>query len=407
MADKTLTKTRRLCEDRPLWADTPRIGVRSRHSPSARSYDVVVVGAGISGALMAEALARPGRSVAILDRRAPVHGSTMASTAMIQHEIDQPLHVLRGKIGRDAADRAWQRSAQAVVRLEAKVRSLGLSCRFERRKALYLAGDTLDAEGLEREVAARAEAGIAATFLDAAALGETYGLKRGGAILSDLSAAANPTQMTAGFLRAAASAGAEIVSGVEIADLEPVGEEVVLATTEGHLIRAGHVVFCTGYEFLKVLESRRHAIISTWALATEPGLALPSWLDDHLLWEASDPYLYLRTDRGGRLIAGGEDEEDPEAYLSDEKRRDKAKRIIAKVERLLGVKIGRPAYRWSAAFGATATGLPLLGAVLGMPRVRAVMGFGGNGITFSQIASEIVATAIEGSRDPDAELFSF
>jgi glycine/D-amino acid oxidase-like deaminating enzyme len=35
------------------------------------------------------------------------------------------------------------------------------------------------------------------------------------------------------------------------------------------------------------------------------------------------------------------------------------------------------------------------------------MGYGGNGITFSQIASEIVASAIDGVEDADAKLFSF
>ena len=36
---------------------------------------------------------------------------------------------------------------------------------------------------------------------------------------------------------------------------------------------------------------------------------------------------------------------------------------------------------------------------------HAVMGYGGNGITFSQIASEIVASTIDGAEDADAELF--
>ena len=37
---------------------------------------------------------------------------------------------------------------------------------------------------------------------------------------------------------------------------------------------------------------------------------------------------------------------------------------------------------------------------------RAVMGFGGNGITYSVIAAEIVAAALAGRPDPDAELYA-
>jgi glycine/D-amino acid oxidase-like deaminating enzyme len=51
--------------------------------------------------------------------------------------------------------------------------------------------------------------------------------------------------------------------------------------------------------------------------------------------------------------------------------------------------------------------MPLIGAIPDMPRCHAVMGFGGNGITYSVIASQIVAAAIRGHPDPDADLFNF
>ena len=129
-------------------------------------------------------------------------------------------------------------------------------------------------------------------------------------------------------------------------------------------------------------------------------------MKNHILWEASDPYLYLRTDNRGRLIAGGEDENNASAYHSDAKLHKKEKAIQRKVSKLLGVDIGPIEYRWAAAFGSTTTGLPLIGPVPDMQNVYCVMGFGGNGITFSQIAAEIVSTAINGAQDPDAELFA-
>ena len=35
------------------------------------------------------------------------------------------------------------------------------------------------------------------------------------------------------------------------------------------------------------------------------------------------------------------------------------------------------------------------------------MGYGGNGITYSQIASEVVASALGGRSDSDADLYAF
>ncbi|MES5046989.1 NAD(P)/FAD-dependent oxidoreductase [Rhizobium nepotum] len=402
-----LTKERDLRQSKPLWADTPRIGVRSGTTPDADSYDTIVVGAGISGALVAHALHRPGQSMLVVDRSEPVMGSSVASTAMIQHEIDTPLIELRKMIGRHAADRAWQRSARAVLRLEEIVSSLGISCGMARKQALYVAGDDMGSRALKAEAAAREEAGIAARFLGPTELRNDYAIERTGAILSDISASANPAQLTAGLLRHTSGAGAEIVSHLEITDLRNLGDEVVVATAQGRILSARNVVFCTGYEFLKSLESPKHKIISTWALASAKGIDSPDWLKSHIVWEASDPYLYLRTDRGGRLIAGGEDEDNPISYQSKRKLAAKTETIRSKVEKLLGIDIGEPEYRWAAAFGTTVTGLPLIGAVPGMRNVYAVMGFGGNGITFSQIAAEIIAAAVNGGKDPDADLFRF
>lgn len=406
-SSRDITQQRQLHESRPLWADTPRIGIRAAHTPSKSEYDVIVVGAGISGALAAHALTDGRRSVLVVDRRTPVRGSTLASTAMIQHEIDIPLHKLAGMIGVEKANRAWRRSARAVEQLTRIVADLGISCAFERKKTLFLAGDEYGSRALRSEVEARHVAGIEADFVDAAALGQQFGLDRTGAILSDISASANPAQMAAGILRAAVARGAELVSPLEITDLRATGDGVFLATAEGKILSAGHVVFCSGYEFLKSLAQEDHSVVSTWALATPPGTDAPGWLKDCIVWEGADPYLYLRSSRDGRLIVGGEDEESETAYASSQKLASKAKVIRRKAEAMLGTALPDPEFVWAAPFGTTRTGLPLIGAVPGLDRVFAVMGFGGNGITFSQIAAEIVSSAISGHGDTDADLFAF
>ncbi|HEX8911798.1 MAG TPA: FAD-dependent oxidoreductase, partial [Humisphaera sp.] len=53
--------------------------------------DVVVIGGGLSGAQVAVHLARMGKSVIVLDRRQPLAGSSLACTALLQYELDQPL----------------------------------------------------------------------------------------------------------------------------------------------------------------------------------------------------------------------------------------------------------------------------------------------------------------------------
>jgi glycine/D-amino acid oxidase-like deaminating enzyme len=165
------------------------------------------------------------------------------------------------------------------------------------------------------------------------------------------------------------------------------------------------VVLATGYEISPMLRPRGYEIISTWAIATRP--QKPAlWPTRCLIWEAADPYLYARTMPDGRIIAGGEDE-----AFSDSEARDalipaKSARIAAKLRALLPEVDAAPDFAWAGAFGQSGTGLPAIGPVPGQRGVHAVLGFGGNGITFSMIAARMLQRAVLGLPDPDADLFA-
>jgi glycine/D-amino acid oxidase-like deaminating enzyme len=65
-----------------------------------------------------------------------------------------------------------------------------------------------------------------------------------------------------------------------------------------------------------------------------------------------------------------------------------------------------PAFSWAGCFGTSPSGLPAIGAVPGAARCFAVLGYGGNGITFSVIAAQVIQRAIMGISDPDTDLFA-
>lgn len=401
----TATVQRDLRTGRPFWLRRGDMQVPASPLVANLAVDVAVVGAGVSGALCADAILRSGKSVAVLDRRGPVRGSTPASTALLQFEIDQPLIHLTRKIGYERAVRAYCRSATAVDFLRGRIADLGLRCSFRERQTVYLPGNVLDVKALKAEAAARATVGLRSRFIEADELRALTGIDKPGAILSSGAGEVDPAALVAGLWRSALSRGARIHAPTEVVEIDSSRTHVTLGTADGHAVRARHVVFATGYELVKLVKPRRYKVISSWAMATAPQ---PDrlWPSRCLIWEASDPYLYLRTTLDGRVIVGGED-----AEFSDEAKRDALiPRKIAAIRRKLGQLLPgldtRPDFAWAGCFGESATGLPTIGAIPGAARCFAVLGFGGNGITFSVIAAQILQRAILGLPDSDADLFA-
>jgi glycine/D-amino acid oxidase-like deaminating enzyme len=211
---------------------------------------------------------------------------------------------------------------------------------------------------------------------------------------------------TCALLRAASDAGTTIYAPVDIADIDAKRSRVLATTTNGWKVRAKHLVLATGYEFPKQVPQRGHQIASTWAIATAPQ-PRRLWPSQCMIWQAADPYLYVRTTPDGRVICGGEDEGFADAERRDALIARKTKTLERKLGRLLPGIDSTAAFAWAGSFGQTGTGLPTIGRVPGMPNCWAALGYGGNGTTYSRIAADIICGALSGRPDVDADLYGF
>ena len=69
------------------------------------------------------------------------------------------------------------------------------------------------------------------------------------------------------------------------------------------------------------------------------------------------------------------------------------------IEDLFGEDLPPVAYAWAGSFAETRDGLPLIGRVPGMnPRLQFALCYGGNGITYSVHAGDMIRAGIEGRR---------
>src|SRR6187549_748132 len=148
--------------------------------------DVAVIGAGITGALIADALVATGQRIVILDSRDVALGSTAATTALLQYEIDTPLTELVTQLGADAAARAYLACASSFNLLEQRFPELLQVSNYRRVPSLYLAEDSRSVSALQAELAARRALGLQCTWLEPGELVERHGCRRPGAILSAL-----------------------------------------------------------------------------------------------------------------------------------------------------------------------------------------------------------------------------
>lgn len=186
--------------------------------------------------------------------------------------------------------------------------------------------------------------------------------------------------------------------------LELQGDATLLWTGDDHRIVAREVILATGYERAAWFLPPAFAISSSYAIATPPGRA-PLWRENAMIWEASSPYLYARATADGRIIAGGEDENFADARQRDALIGVKSGTIQAKLAAMIAIDAIEVDCVWSAAFGTSPDGLPAIGRAVGHERLWLASGFGGNGVTFAALGAELVAAALAGAPDPDAECF--
>lgn len=404
-ADSAATHTLDLRTGCSVWQSQPPPPIERSALAEDLDTEVLVIGAGISGALIADALSEVGLEVALVDRRGPLEGSTSASTALLQYAIDTPLSILAGRIGRARAVRFWRRSRLAVDGLRERARRLGIEAGQVERDSLYLSGGILDAEGLLRELEARRRAGFEQQFLPAEDMSHRFGIRGRAALLSSGDFCADPRKLAAGFLNAALARGARLYAPVEVTDILPGQLVVRAATAEGFAITCRHLVFATGYEMPKGAPAMGNEIRSTWAIATRPQPEA-LWDGEAMIAEASEPYLYLRT-ADGRVICGGEDEPFEDEARRDARLPEKTATLARKLKALLPALDPTPEFAWCGSFGMAPNGMPTIGRIPRMPRCYAAMGYGGNGITFSMMAGQMIRGLVTGEGDPDLDLVSF
>ena len=367
---------------------------------------VVIMGGGISGALLAYHLVEAGVDCVIVDARTIGLGSTSASTGLLQYEIDTPLSKLVNLVGEYNAVRSYQLCAESIINIGNIAKKIGFKD-FSFQQSLYFAAYKKDVTFLKEEFSIRKKNGFKVTYLDSEDVSSKYHFDTPAAILSQEGGQINAYAFTNALLQYLSKKGLKIFDRTNITQIKHHKKGITLITDIGYSIRAKQLIYATGYEVVKYIDKKIVDLHSTYACISEQANEeYKFWTDNVLCWNTADPYLYLRTnDR--RIIIGGRDEEFYNPNQRDALLPKKTKQLIVDFKKLFPDVDFKYEFAWTGTFGATKDGLPYIGKYKPLPNSFFALGFGGNGITFSLIAAKIITDIILGKQNKDAAIFSF
>jgi glycine/D-amino acid oxidase-like deaminating enzyme len=371
-----------------------------------RRCDLAIIGGGITGALVGHRFATEGIHTVLLEGREMGYGSTGASTALLQYELDTHLTDLAERFGLAAAQRCYQLCLDAIPALERLAAQVGGDSDFSRKSSLYLATKRRDLKMFERERQARREIGIEVDVLSAEDVRKQFSFERPGALLSQLAGELDPLRFTHALLSAGAREGLEAYDRTGVARYQSDRKGVLLETEDGWRVRAQKAVFATGYNIPPFLPQRQLRLTSTFAFATSPLATFDGWGENRcLIWETARPYFYARTTSDGRAIIGGADQPFKSAHKVDRMHNRQVQRLTTQFAELFPHIPFDVDWSWSGTFAETADGLPFIGVAPDFPNGYVALGYGANGIPYGSVAADLLVDLFLGRPNPDTELF--
>jgi glycine/D-amino acid oxidase-like deaminating enzyme len=393
---------------KPLWLATKGAPLHVYRLSRTVTCDVAIIGAGITGALVAHQLLKAGLKVVMIDKRRVGLGSTAASTGLLMVQPDSSIADLTRLHDRRTARRVYQLGQKAIRDLGVLARQLKLDCGWKAKRTLYLASNHRGATLLKSEAKRARQIGYRVKHLSPERLQQQYALPFEGALLSAGSAQVHAFDLTRGVLRhIERNPDFSLYQNTRVTSLEENAESIRLSTHTGGEVYARHVIVAAGYESRRFVRSKLVRLRSTYVIASKPFPAARLYSLRCLMWETARPYFYLRTTADHRIVFGGADE----PFVTDSGRMRKLKRKTRELEQAFAAMFPQLAfeadYAWSGVFAETSDGLPCIGPKKPGSRVFYALGYGGNGITFGQIAAGILRDACLGKKNPDARLFAF
>jgi glycine/D-amino acid oxidase-like deaminating enzyme len=302
---------------------------------------------------------------------------------------------------------SWRRASLDAAAL---LRRMRIHCGLEAADALIAAGPQGE-RVLRREHDAREAAGLDGSWLAGRQVRQSLRLDQGAAIRMHGAFGLDPFRACLGLAAAAIRRGARFHEQSPVTAIRPAARHVDVAV-KGGTVRASTVIVATGAATAEFKPLQRHfKRRELFHALTEPvPAAVRRQLFGHAvaLRDVRDGRLQVRWTPDHRLVISGADLD-----ATPQRRRDEV--LVQRTGQLMyetltrypAISGLRPTHGWDMAYGATADGLPFIGAHRNYPRHLFALGGDGGSMTGAFLAARILARAVQGAPHKGDEVFGW
>ncbi len=366
-----------------------------RPAAAGQVYDVIIIGAGITGISTALMLQRKGKNCLLIEAAKVGFGTTSGTSAHLNTFFDATYPEVAQDFGEDAAKLLAEAGKESMQMIQDFVREYEIKCDFEFKEGLLFSEQEKETKQLLEILQASRAAGIEVIetednglpipfdkVLRFAEQGQFHPMKYISALVSE-------------YLKL----GGTLLENTFVSD-EVFENELYRITAAEKSFRAGNLVYAThtppGINVMNFTCSAYKELVLGLKLSNDN-------YPKGLVYDMQEPYHYFRShtiDGQQYLILGGEDHKtghgDPEQAFANLEAYARRHYHVQSVD-----------YRWSSQYYVPVDGLPYIGEMpLTSGRAYCATGLNGNGMMFGTLSARIISDQILGLENRYSKLFS-
>jgi glycine/D-amino acid oxidase-like deaminating enzyme/nitrite reductase/ring-hydroxylating ferredoxin subunit len=362
---------------------------------SGTTYDVVIVGGGITGITTGLLLQKAGKKCLVAEAHSLCFGTTGGTTAHINSFLDTSYDQIESNFNIEASELILKATKQSRELFRKNITEYKIDCGFEEKDGYVYAQTPDQVEKLNKVFDGAKKAGASIEYVQKIPVPVEFQK----AVVYRGQAQIHPTRYVQALAKAFEEGGGIILQNCAVDTFEK-EDDILNITTGNGVIKAKALIWAThippGINILHF----RNAPYRSYAIAVKLNGEYPG----DLAYDMYDPYHYYRTqdiDGEKYFIAGGEDhktahEENTETCFNN---------LIAHTKKHFDV--AEVTHKWSSQYFEPADGLAYIGHLPGNPdNVFVATGYGGNGITYSHIAAQVLTDLVTKGSSEYKDLFS-